>query len=892
MEKRIVWFVVISLFCSTVISFGVIAEVNSNEKKDKVIEKTTFENNVGVIGEDPSIEIISPESGYLYLFKLRPIKMPISSALELGHSVVIGQSLVIDTDSENIHHVKFVARGKFTGWETTRWDYKNLDGLSMNMGLPSGIYDITVHAYDEGDVEVGSDSIKVFFIKIGSDDFGIMINTKYDDGETITKPLDIGITEFGSMLSTGDPKTFDVTMQNEDDTTVELRFVRTSIISGSENVIETKFNVETDCDTTKDYDVSLEFKFPFTLLGGGQPSDSNNPYFKASVGYTSYSEEGAGANKVDTTFYFGRERMDDPRVFRLKLNPNSIGSNTKNSFYSSYEAVDGSGDEVFQRVFTTDFEPATELTITTIPSEAKIQYDFGESAGVPTKITFDAQGGLFDDIYQSYEIDPLPSYMAFDLTIIGAREFIYESDSTYDVTYSLDSKQDGNLVRFEVNQVPETIHASWGIDLGTFGDLSASSFAELDMSSDVQRLALYLNDNEIPFVNIEDFPRNFRLESFVDIPDGTGNITILRGIDEVREISVALAFDEIVVTKSFGLKNNFVQLAWDIDLIDGHGIIEVNRDADSEMILSTSIEYNEWIFTKSLELRNSHVALEWDIDREERTGNIAFSRDSEGGDPSITFSIAHDGWEIADTIDLKNDLIELYWDLPTADDPHAEIGINKGGGDQELFYNTISIIDDSVELLSFGIGLETENDFRLSWDNDGGVISNFEWSGKIRKLSNLDVSVNLPGDILTISGSWTVSEAGQLNLALNQPVDITFVDFETNRFKIQGHISFYADRQLDVAWNLSDEGFFTVNTNGEPLGEEASFMALFDPQNQANYKYGFSLTAPDFLETAATVSWDRDYVIPRILVSGQLPSNWAQWEKLLLWDYDWYEIGL
>ena len=873
------------------ISFSVIAEVNSIEKTDEILEKANFGNDVGIIGEDPNIEIITPESGYLYLFKLQPIKMPISNALGLDHSVVIGQSLVIDTDSVNIHHVEFVAEGKFTGWETTRWDYKNLDGLSMNMGLSSGFYDITVNAYNEEDVEVDSDSITVFFIKIGSDNFGISVNTKYDDGETISRPLDIGITEFGSMLTTGESKIFDITMQNEDDTTVELRFVRTSIMGGSENVIETKFNVETDCDTTKDYDVSLDFKFPFAILGGGQPSDSDNPYFKASVGYKSYSEESQGANKVDTTFYFGRESINDPRVFRLKLNPNSIGGNTKISFYSSYEAIDELGDEVFQRVFTTDFEPATELTITTIPTEARIQYDFGESAGTPTKITFDAQGGLFDDIYQSYLIDPLPSYMAFDLTLIGAGEFIYESDSTYDVTYSLDSKQDGNLVKFEVDKVPETIHASWGIDLGTFGDLSASSFAELDMSSDVQRLALYLNDNEIPFVNIEDFPRNFRFESFVDIPDGTGDITILRGIDEVREINIALAFDEIVVTKSFELKNNFVQLAWDIDLSEGHGIIEVNRDANSEMIMSTSIEYNEWVFTKSLELRNSHVALEWDVDREERTGNIAFSRDSEGGDPSITFSIAHNGWEIADTIDLKNDLIELYWDLPTADNPHAEIGINKGGGDQELFYNTISIIDDSVELLSFGIGLETENNFRLSWDNDGGVISNFEWSGRIRTLSNLDVSVNLPGDILTISGSWTVSEAGQLNLALNQPVDITFVDFETNRFKVQGHISFYAGSQLDVAWDLQDVGFFTVSTNDEPLGEEASFMILFDPENQGNYKYGFDLTAPDFLETDVTVSWDRDYLIPRILVSGQLPVNWAHWEKWLLWDYEWYEIG-
>ena len=129
MKKKIVWFVIVSLLCSTAISFSVLAEVNSFETTEEALGETTLSNDLGVIGDDPHVEIISPEQGYLYLFKLQPIKMPISSALDLDYSVVVGRSLVVDTDSVNIDHVKFVATGKFTGWETIRWDYKNIDGL-------------------------------------------------------------------------------------------------------------------------------------------------------------------------------------------------------------------------------------------------------------------------------------------------------------------------------------------------------------------------------------------------------------------------------------------------------------------------------------------------------------------------------------------------------------------------------------------------------------------------------------------------------------------------------------------------------------------------------------------------------------------------------------------
>lgn len=889
MKKERVIVICLALVMSSMVFPGAVA-VEDTPSGSTLLKATPADESNQPLG-DPVFNIVSPEPGFLYLLQLNPIPMPISQMLNLGHAVVIGRDLVVDTHSENIDHVEFVATGKLTGWQTTRWDYQYINGLSVDMNLNSGFYDIQATAYDgEGEV-LGSDSVNVFYIKLGSDDFGLSINTCYDNGETFSSPLNIGIAEFGSMLTTGESKFFPVTLQSEDDTLVEVRFSRTSIMGGSENVVETKFNVETDCDTSKEYEVSLDVRFPFTILNGGQPGEENNPYFEAKVGYQSFTDAGEGANKVDTTFYFGRETLDDPRIFRLKLNPNSLEDNSKISYYTSYLAVDDQGNEVFNRVFSTDFEPATELTITTTPLEGKVQYDFGESAGVPTKISFRAEGGLFDDIIQSYKIDPLPSYMAFDLTFIGAREFIYESDSTYDVTYSLDSLQNGNLVTFEVDSVPESIHASWGIDLGEFGDLSASSFAELDMSQDVDRMALYLMGEEVPFFSLENFPRNIRYESLVDILDGTGDISFYRGIDEDRELTVALAFDELVVAKTFELKNTFVQLAWDIDLGSGQGMIEVNRDAQSDMTFSTSIQYSDWIFTKSVQLRNSHVHLAWDIDREERQGSIEFLRDDVGGDPEITFSIEHDGWVIADTLELKNELVEFYWDLATDTDPHAELGVNKGGDDQDLFYNSLSVYDDGVELLRLGMGLETEDNFKLSWDNEGGQISNFEWTGRVRQLSNLDVAVHLPGDVLEIQGSWTVSESGEFSIGFNQPVDVTFVDWETDRYKIYGHISFDAGSELSTAWDLQDQGFFSIHTNDEPLGQDASFMFLWDPQNTGNYKYGIDLSAPEFMETAMMVSWDRDYLIPRIWISGDPPFNWHLWDKWLLWDYEWYDIG-
>jgi hypothetical protein len=574
----------------------------------------------------------------------------------------------------------------------------------------------------------------------------------------------------------------------------------------------------------------------------------------------------------------------------MHLKPDNLESDSQLTFFTSYLGVDGSGNEVFQRIFSLGFEPATELAITTIPGESKISYDFGESAGVPTTISFRAEGGLFDDIIQGFFIDPLPEFMSFDLTLLGHREFIYESDHSYDITYSLDSIEDGNLIRFEVDDLPQRVHASCGVDLGEFGDLSVASFAELDMSDDVERIALYIADNEHPFIQIENFPRKLRYEGFFDIIDGIGNLSFYRGIDEVREITFNLLFDIVHISKVFDLNNEFVRFAWDINL-DGHGTIFVERDSESFMALSTSITIGEWTFAKSLELSNTYMGFSWDINSDERMGHITFSKDSSDSSPTVSVSISHNEWSIVDTIELNNQLIEVYWDLPTPEDSHAEIGLNAGG--TELFHNTLSLVENSVELLGFGIGIQIGNNFNISWDNDGGVISNFEWSGDILNLPNFYVSVYLPGDFLTISAELQLEDSGSFGLEFNQDVDVNFVDIETSRFKIDGNVAFYADRQLDIEWDWGELGYFTIDTHDQPIGEDFSLYFYWDPEAGGNYRYGFMVSAPDLFDTYFHVDWWKDdqTLLPRFwVIWDPLPSNWNQWDKALLWDYVWYDV--
>ncbi len=888
-EKRLGWLFGLWFFISVIASsHSGVASVYTDEKQN-IDQFNTMVPNVDtspeIVSQDPVFEIIYPQAGFLYVFHLQPLKLP--NYFHLGCAVVVGRTLVVETNSQQIHHAKFVSKRLGTGWETTQWDYTTINGLSFDLGLSSGMYTIWVYGYDENNVELGSDLIKVLFIQIGREDFGVWINTRYDTGPVITTPLNIGLLDFGSMLNTGESKRFTTTMQSKDDTYIEIRFTRTKITENLENVVQTQFTVETSCDTSKEYQVSLDVRFPFVMLAGGEPKKTNNPYFRTQVGYRSTSV-GGGINKVASSFFVGRDYINDPRVFRLKIEPNTVEVGSSVSFFTQYAAFDEEGYTVFQRMFSLDFDPATELTVTTIPSQGRISYDFGRSAGTSTRVSFRAEGGVLDDIIQSFQIDPLPSYMNFDLTVIGSREFLYESDRMFNVSYSLDSVQNGNLVRFVVGNLPKMIHASWGVDLGVFGDLTAGSFLELNMSSDVEEIALFFSGNPEPFITFSHLPNKIRCESFVDVIQGTGDIRIRRESDAPRVITVCLSFDTVKITKSYMLSCSFVQLSWDIQLTRGVGCITLERDAGARSVYSTVIEYNNWVFSKTVEFENSFVSLSWDVNRQERRGHITALRNSSGGNPIISFAVSHGDWTISDSFELKNERIELLWDLPDTYDTHGVISLFTGGG--TLLYTTLCVQDAGCEILRVGLGIQAADQFRVSWDRIDGQIRNVVWSGRIFSLEDLDIVVNLTGDVFRITADLSIGENGMLQLMVNRNVEVTFADTSTPVFKLFGSASLYAQRKLLISWSLSETGYFTVHTFGQPLGDAFTLEFGFDPAQMGNYRYGFRLTGQNFIAITRTVQWHaQNGNLIRVWILGDMPLP-GDWTLQLLWNYQWYTV--
>ena len=834
----------------------------------------------------PEIHITRPIAGYFYLFGLEPFHSRQQQA-----AIVIGRRLTVETTEQGIDHAKFTATRKITGWNVTEWDYSTLDGTGTTLPVTSGIYTVKAIGYDSDDNEIAYDAVKVFYVKIGRDDFGVWANTKYDNGETISTPLNIGLTEFASMLSTGATSTYAVPLQHQGDTILKLRFSRTTIMNNTLNVIETNCNLSTTADVTKAYEVSLEVRFPFGLLSGGQVPQNNTPYFSSSVGYRSTSGEHPGLNHVNTTFFFGRENLSDPRVFRLRLQPESVDERSQVTYFTRYQTVDENGQEKFYREFSVAFTPATDLTITSIPREAKISYDFGRSAGVPTTIAFRAEGGALDDIIQTFRINPLPQYMKFDLTIIGSREFLYESDRSYDASYSLDSEQNGNLFTIEALSIPTRIDLGWGIDFNALSNLSFSSFFEANMSDDIGGLVVTQANLSAPLVNITHFPRLFRMESNIDLFTGVGNITVHRELTEPKNVTVTLNYNDFTITKSVILADQFVTLAWNIDLTHGTGMISVTRDTDATLQYHTSISYQGWTFAHDMTLTNPHVSLAWSVDRVKRQGHLVFTRDTQGGNPVFATSISYSNWQLHNSLELKNPLTDLYWDLSTPDDPHTVINLTTGGG--PLLEDTLAVAENGNDIIALTIGIETSDHFSLSWDTTNGQIQNFQWSGRLLHLSSLSLAVDLAGSLFTVQGTWQMGGGGSVDLQLNKPVSITFVNVQTPQFQVLGYVSFAANRHLAMRWDFSSTGFFRVDTFNQNLGDAAAFKVFFDPDDGGNYQYGLNVSTTSFLEANFNITWNTNYIIPRVWIAGSLPNNWWQnWNAAVMLNQVWYSRNL
>ncbi|MCK4348665.1 MAG: hypothetical protein KAW47_08610 [Thermoplasmatales archaeon] len=719
------------------------------------------------------------------------------------------------------------------------------------------------------------------------DEFGVWIHTTYDGVDDSIK-LDIDLEQFSLMLKGGSWKDYKLTMENVDDTTADLQFVRTKIFleDGSDvDVVQTQFTVETSCDTVEDYEISLEVRFPFSLLKSKAKSynsfsgsfdntknnkiinilermadsiksgffgifyeklinflqrDSNtyaNPmsvnsesYFCARMGYSS-PENDEGPNRVETRFFFGRNSIWEPRVFRMKITPYDLGREFKLTYNTSYLTVDQSGNEAFYRVFSVDFEPAAELQITSIPREFKINYNFGSSSGAATKISFGALGGVLSDIDQSFFIDPLPEHMSFDLTILGERSFKYESNRSYSVMYSMDSLQEGNLVKLELEDLPKELIVEWGLSIKLLA-LTASGFIDLEMSSDITRAALSLYGSEKPFVEVGNFPRKLRVDGYIDVLD-----------------------------------------------LKGH--IRISKYSGATTTITVPVSYDKWDITGTLKLNSG-------------SGNVSFN-------------------------------------LPSGDSSLVYVGLDTNGN--ALFGIDLSIVDTQtdVEVLHVGVEGIATDDLYVSFE---GNVENLQCSGKVTKLIDLIISVNFQEINFDISGSWNLGDEGSFLIEVNQEVDLSLDNIEAAGFIIDGSLSLNPGSYLKMEWVRGDEGYFLIQThdiNAEAdvtfgdkyssniyfsvsvildshaivkfewewgqIGHVMVFTNLFEELDfevgynydpgYNEYQYGLKAHATDVGFTR-TLQWDLENGFRFWwLGDDELPDNW---DVQLLWNYEWRDV--
>ena len=703
-------------------------------------------------------------------------------------------------------------------------------------------------------------------------EYGIWINTIFN-GLSDEIKLDIDLVTFKLMIDGGGWKYYKLSLEEINDSSAGLQFVRTKIFLEEEeifvDVVQTQFTFETSCNTYKDFEVSLEIRFPFSLLKSKIKSNNffnfpfirynNNclnfikskfelyskqtpilseSYFHIKIGYSS-PDNNEGPNRVETRFFFGRNSILEPRVFRLKILPYDLGREYKLSYFNSYLTIDETGVENFYRTFSVDFEPAVELQITNIPGNGKIRYDFGNSGGVSTKISFKAQGGSLSNIIQSFIIDPLPEYMSFDLTILGERSFKYESEKKYSVKYIMESIEEGNLINLELQELPEIIKAEWGLKLFLLS-LSGSGFIDLDMSSDLGSMALSLADSEKPFIEINNFPQKLRVDGFIDVPNLQGSIQASKYLGQKTIIYIPLIFDKWEIIGTIYINNGYGAASFNLpDSNSDH--VSLGFDTNNDPLLGLGLTVN-------------------DLDQNQQVLYIAVD------------AIATDDLFLSFDY-ISSEINNLQWSGRITELIDLEISIDYQGIGFNL---ATSWIVGEQGLFVFEINKE------ISIDLNQIDLGEIELDGKIGIY---------PGTILEVE--WERGKIGYINIQtdgieLSPEIELNFLDINSNEVFLFCSIIMNPNCILKFDWEWGETGYFTIFTNDiiEDVYIEIGYN--YD-QNLDEFKYGFKITGSD-INVIRTIQWDTENgIIPRIWILGDdpIPGNWDVW---LLWQYQWYEV--
>jgi hypothetical protein len=723
-------------------------------------------------------------------------------------------------------------------------------------------------------------------------DFGVWIHTIYNGIPNSIK-LDIDLAQFTLMLSSLAWKYYNIDFEQQGDTRVGIQFSRTQIYVEGESdpyvdVFQTQFDFTTTCETDKDVEVYLEVRFPFSMLtkksvvqsdqldsaksivsqklaqillafgekthnklftiiseklvgihiqtgennGNTQPLITNSgDYFSLRTGFISPEGERL-PGKILMRFFSGREKFFDPQILRMSIAP-EINGESSLTYINGYSNVYESGNEAFSRSFSISFEPAVELQITSILRELKIRYDFGQSAGVSTKISLQATGGALSGIVQHFTINPLPEHMSFDLTVLGERSFKYEADQRYSVTYTADSLQNDNLIKLDLKNLPLMMNVEWGLDIGLVA-LTGSGLIDVNMSSDIDEVSLSLLGSTTPFIRISNFPKAIRLEASVNVPNLNGYIRASKVSDATTTISVPINFDKWSITGNLNMYNGYGQVSFNLPGRDGSQV-SVGLDTDNNALFGLDLTVvDTQTSTQVLFASVGTIA----------TDNFLLTADSSGGEISnLSFS----------------GMITKLTDI--------QIKVNYQGLNFEISGTWVLGQDGSFSL-------EASKTINLTLDNINA--GDFILSGSILVNPGGYVKVEWQRGLI---GSFIFSTHG-----INAEANVAFGTKNKSNAYFYGKVKLAPGATVKFTWDWSSNGYFMVFCN---LFEEIDVEAYINyDSGQQQYQYGFRTLATDIMFTR-TLKWDAPSLRFWWLGDEPLPSQWDVW---ILWNYEWHKV--
>lgn len=509
--------------------------------------------------------------------------------------------------------------------ESYHWDFG--DGHTSNEIIAAHSYDtageykVTLTVTDNEE-ETGTESKSILVVDY---DLGVWITTKYN-GVSDEGKIDITVDEFIDMVYKGhSQKNFKLTLQNTDDTVVYIKFAKTLLEDFDGNDVEsffvtTQVEIDQSTDLSKDHEINLEFRFPYSLLTNPNEVPTAD-YFAGRVGYHYYPQ---GSNKhgphdFHTWFYFGKNSISDPGILRMKIDPYPYGveSMVPLSYECKFVTVDANDVEQFHRILSIEFDPAAEITITSVPLKGKINYYFGdETAGLKTTITFRAWGGKYSDITQKFIVDPLPAWMKFDLTVFGERSFTYSAASSYDFTWIMESEQNGELVKLELKNLPTYIHATWSLSINIVAK-KASGYIDLNMNSNLDRVTLYIQGGSKPFFDLENFPRKLRVEASIDVPDLSGYIAIDKQSGGTTSLTIPVDYDKWQIVATVNLDDGYARADFDLPS-EGNGHVMVGLDTNKIALIGWEIDVIDTTSNKKViecdvgSIATDNLKISWD----------------------------------------------------------------------------------------------------------------------------------------------------------------------------------------------------------------------------------------------------------------------------------------